>query len=127
VLRRLFLDHNEIESSIPGQLTFVGFPALTFLDLSNNSPKQLDFVSTLSPKLEVLKLSNNNIGDACEFYHLRSLVNLEEVEFDENPVTKTLSDYKCLVLVKAIILGKLATVNGVTINERDELLGKHKF
>jgi centrosomal protein CEP72 len=94
------------------------------LDLSSNALEHLDFISTLSPQLQVLKLSNNNITNLCEFYHLHSLVNLEEIEFDGNPVTESLSDYKFLVLVKAIILGKLVTVNGVSINERDELLGK---
>lgn len=121
-MRRLLLDHNELSES--QHLSFVGFPVLTYLDLSNNSLEQLDFISTLSPQLRVLKISNNKISNLCECYHFHSLINLEEIEIDGNPVTEFLSDSKFLVLIKAIILGKLMTVNGVSINERDELLGK---
>lgn len=97
---------------------------LVHLDLSNNHLERLGFVSTIGQHLKSFKLSNNRIGDLCELSHLHSLCNVEEVELNGNPVTDVLSDYKLLILTKAIILGNLMTVNGVVINGRDELLGK---
>ncbi|KAI6182178.1 hypothetical protein M3Y97_00352400 [Aphelenchoides bicaudatus] len=123
-IQRLLADHNELGLGGVGSLSFVGFPALTHLDLSNNCLEHLDFISTLKPHLQILKLSNNKISNLCELYHFHSLAKLEEVQFDGNPVTEVLSDYKLLVLAKAIILGKLETVNGVFINEREELLAE---
>lgn len=105
------------------QLSFVGFPALVHLDLSANNIERLNFASTLGTQLKVFKFSNNSIDTLCEFYHLRALENLEEIEFEGNPCNDALTDQKLMILTKAMIIGKLEVVNGIHINEQQQLLG----
>lgn len=126
-LARLIADHNEISTVLPNPnmspMSFVGFPNLVHLDLSYNLIEKLEFALTLSPQLRYLNISHNQIADLFEFNHLHNLTNLEEVEFEGNPCNDFLNNYKQMILVKAIILGELETVNKVKLNDRDKICG----
>lgn len=82
-LRVLDVSFNRIASLESGQLDF---PELTELSLFNNELRTMSGLKSGVPRLELLSLGNNSIGELKDVLHLRGMKRLRALTLDGNPI-----------------------------------------